>query len=202
MKRILLILMLCFILSACGAQSTIDQPIPLDVVTAKEIEKLATPYVQSYWKNRKFHLGSINMILDGDQHGDVRLTYADESSEIAPHVVQVIVNTASHKIIDLLPLGADSKIDPGRIDFASWKIDSQDALLLAKESFGYPSDFKPDSLLIYSNNNFPPEDHSWLVTFQDQKKDEVHSCFINVFTGEVTSKETEKLHRGQTSTAP
>jgi hypothetical protein len=199
-KKILIIGMLCFLLTGCANPKQINETIPADVNTAREVVQVVAPYVQDYWDGEGYHLGSIEMVdQNAEQQGEVRLTYADESDPDAPEVIEVVADTAQHKIVQIQKLGASSKIDPGKIAFDQWKLDSSEALEVAKTAVGYSADFKPNSLSITTINTYDhPEDDIWWIIFQDWKQDLVHDVRINALTGKVTSKETKKLHRGQT----
>lgn len=121
-----IILIFCFsIITSCqNAVSVINKDIPNHSVSVKEIERLVGPYVKQYWEDREYHLGAIYMFLNENLEGEVSLTYADESSTSSPNVIEVTVNTIESKIVSIEKMGNNSKLDPGRIDFNQWKIDS------------------------------------------------------------------------------
>lgn len=183
LKRVGLVAVIGLMLVGCGA---IDADIPADVDAVKEIVPLVEPHVKEYLGTEEFHLGSVIMKLDGEQQGEVKLKYADESSADAPNVIEVTVNTAEHKIIGIEELGAESDVNPGEIKVAEWKVDSTEAVELAKKELEYPAEFKPDQLTILSDNS--GEFHKgdvWMITLVDKKQNLVHDVVIDVMTGDV-----------------
>lgn len=183
LKRVGLAAVLGLMLAGCGA---IDADIAADVDTAKEILPLVEPHVKEYWGTGAFHLGSVIMKLDEEQRGEVKLKFADESSAETPNVIEVIVNTAEHKIVGIEELGSGSDVNPGKIELAQWKVDSVEAVELAKKELEYPAEFKPDQLMILSDNK--GEFHKgdvWMITMLDKKQNLAHDVVVDAMTGEV-----------------
>lgn len=181
------ILIFCFlVITSCqNAISVIDKDIPSHSVSIKEIEKLVDPYVKKHWEGKEFHLGAINMFLNENLEGEVSLTYADESSKSEPNVIEVEINTVENKIVSLNRMGSNSKLDPGRIEFHNWNIDSDEAFRIIEDIFKSQSGFRYDKVIIASNNIYLYDKEVWKVKMYDFNNKLEYRGTINPYTGEV-----------------
>ncbi|MGA8942583.1 MAG: hypothetical protein WB502_07665, partial [Thermoactinomyces sp.] len=134
-----------------GGRKTLNENIPDNKNSAKELVKIAAPYVQEYWDDRKYYIGEIIMELNNNQEGKVEIWYKDdrgEGSEEVPNILTVSFDTKKNKILEIIEQPRDSKIEPGKINIEDWPIDSNEAIQIAKDTFKNDKDFNFTSAFI------------------------------------------------------
>jgi hypothetical protein len=193
--RQIIILIFCFwIITSCqNAVSVINKDIPSHSVSVKEIVRLVDPHVKRYWERKEYHLGEIFMFLNEKLEGEVSLTYADESSKSSPNVIGVTVNTIENKIVSIKRMGSNSKIDPGRINFHKWKIDSDEAFRITEDIFKTQNGFQYDKVIIESNNIYHHTMEVWNVSIYNFNNKLEYWGTINPYTGEVIESGISKM---------
>jgi hypothetical protein len=193
--RHVIILTLCLsIITSCQkAVSVIDKDIPSHIVSVKEIERLVAPYVNQYWEGREYHLGAIYMFLNENLEGEVSLTYADESSTTSPNVIAVTVDTIENKIVNIKKMGSNSKLDPGRIDFNQWKIDSDEAFRITESIFKAQNGFRYDEIIIRTNNIYLHDNEVWKIKMYDFNNKIEYRSTISPYSGEVIESGKDKM---------
>ncbi|NDI37232.1 hypothetical protein [Chengkuizengella sediminis] len=199
MKKILyfLLALICIIfLGSCQKSiQTLDIDLSDNMKTAKQLIEEIEPYVEEYWGTQDYHIGQISMLLDNNHRGEVRITYADDSSSVAPNLVEVLIDTEEQKIIQLQKLPSDSKLYPGEISFDKWIIDSYEAVEMTKELFENESmKINYDVAFIGTISNYKGSSISreiWSVNLTSLEEDKTYRSKIDPKTGGIIDFEVE-----------
>jgi hypothetical protein len=181
--------MITLLCSCKKAVKELNQEIPSEIVTAKEITKITDKIIKDEWGDKEFYLSEVTMYLDENHRGSLSLIYADglEIKTTVPNMLKVQVNTNKHKVVRQKRLTRDSKLYPGVIAFDDWMIDSIDAYNLTLELFKEVDTF--DRAIISSTPSFEGDSEDWsVILWKDKTR---YSCFINSYTGKVISYNTE-----------
>lgn len=148
---LLIILLSIFLYLRNSNQEEINSNLILKENTLNEIVNQVSPYVTKYYGNSNYHLGKIAFSGDDQLKGELRLTFARTTSKkLEP--VEVLVNTFTNKIINLESIGNEENLDPGEIFYKKWKVDYNDAYVIAKKSFVKDFNLNYDKVLIVSDN--------------------------------------------------
>ncbi|MDI4649594.1 hypothetical protein [Cohnella hashimotonis] len=176
MKKILFVMyfltVFLFMVSCQKSDTVYNQYLPsnTDPYSAKALAQISSPYVEKYWNSNKFHLGHIHMKLNSEMRGMIYAEFAD-SMNGSPKVVEVSIDTINMKVVKLSYLGKGSKIDPGAISINDWKVDSQEAIMLAKDSIFKEFDISTiDSIDVTTNNNSISYNDSWNIVITSDTK--------------------------------
>ncbi len=180
------ILFFIFMLSSCqNAVVEINEEIQSNMKSVKKLLSIVTPHIEEYWVDKTFHLGEVFMILNEDLNGEIKLTFADESSKDTPNVIEVNIDTVNNIILNIKNLGRDSKVNPGKINFNKWTLDSIDAFNITKKIFKDELNFKFDVVLIDSTNNYQGDKEVWTVKLNDLDNNIIYWSSIDPYTGQV-----------------
>lgn len=183
------------LLSSCKKTETINLNLDNKIKSAKQLVEVCEPFINKLWEGREYHLGQISMTLNKKLEGKVVLTYADETSPDNPNVIEAEINTTQNKILKIRELGRDSKLDPGRIRFTKWKIDSTNAYNIALSQFKNNKDLKFDEIFIRSNNMYKMKYEVWVVELYNSMDKKKYWSEIDAYTGKVYRTGVEKLNQ-------
>lgn len=175
-----------------GGRKIINENIPDDKNSAKELVKIAAPYVQEYLGDRKYYVGEITMELNNNHEGKVEIWYKDdrgEGSEEVPNILTVEMDTRKNEILKVVEQPRDSKLEPGNIHIENWKIDSDEAMQIAKNAFKNDKDFNFTSAFIIGNDLLLNGVESWGVNLFNEKNLKSYHLKIDAYTGKVLRKE-------------
>jgi len=164
--------------------------IETNLSSAQMIVETGNKYASDIYEKTPYHLGEIYMYLDPDLKGEVQLTYV-ESTKNNAEVVKVVLDTKKNEIVSAGSVGTDSKLDPGTLDYSSWKVDSDKAIELALHEVNNIQDFTYDKVLIFSNNMYVKGD-AWVVHFINLDKNVYFWCMINPYDGSIYSSGVRK----------
>lgn len=165
----------------------VDVSIPENVVNAKELVKLAKPYVDEYFKTSDYYVGKVSMALDKNQRGQVEIWYKDKKKDKngVPNIITVKVDTTTKKIIRIVKQERNSKIEPGIINIDNWSIDSSKAIDIALECIKKDINFDFTSAYLSGSDIYLDGKEIWDVTlFNENSKKSVY-VKIDVYTGDV-----------------
>ncbi|MFC3800870.1 hypothetical protein [Cohnella sp. GCM10012308] len=180
-------LAIVILLVSCQKRGAVyDESLPDDMnpYSGIALSEFSASYVEKYWNNRKFHLGKIRMELDDDLKGMVYAEFAD-SMNGAPSVVEIAIDTIGMKVVQLSELGKGSKIDPGMIHIENWKVDSQEAILLAKEEITKKYHIsRIDSIHVDTNNASISKRDSWSIVVSSNAGR--YFAYIDVLSKDIT----------------
>ncbi len=180
----LLFIVCLFLLSSCTrTEIVINEDIPENTMTAKELVTVADSYIKKHYKKEKYYIGKIIMKLDQSFKGKIVLTYSTLTK--SPHIIEVSLDTTIKKILTTRYVGKDSKIDPGFININKWKIDIDEAINLGLKFFEIYPDFKYDSVLVKTSNYFRGDMEVWDIEFHNIEKNMKYECSINPYDGNI-----------------
>jgi len=181
----LLIIILSFCLCSCSNVMVSDQLLSKDKLSAKDVVQGVEPYIKGAFKTDDYHLGEIHMNLNENHRGTVRLTYTKGVFFGNPVVYEAVIDTQNGRLDHISKLGSDSKLDPGIINFSTWKVDSMDAYNITAELFESIPDFQCDKVIIRSNNRYKLKYEIWVVELYNSSKNKQYWSEIDPITGEV-----------------
>jgi hypothetical protein len=181
-----LISIISMLLTACGyTDETYNKDIP-DTNSAKTLIDVADEAVNEYWEGKEYHVGEVYMKVNQHHEGKVMISYAEKSLNSSPHVIEVIFDTESDKLVEIVYLGNDSKVDPGKVLIKEWKIDSDKAMEVAMGKYGDEVE-NFDSIILLTNNvrNY------WVVRLF--KNNIRYFVEVDPYSGEVISHGKQKI---------
>ena len=167
----------------------INESIPDNKFSAKELVKISKIYVDKFWSKKNYHISKINMELDKDQRGNVEIWYEDdnENKNGVPNIITVEINTKSKKILKIATQPRDSKIATGDdLNIEKWSIDSNEAINIAKERFKSKGNFELAYITGEKQCNTGKE--TWDIILWNEV---VCHIKIDVYTGEIYTSEEQ-----------
>ena len=190
----LIICILCvFSLSSCKYKYIfkgyieVNKELPETLNSSKSIAEYALDIVENDC-GIEFEIGSVYMILDSEQKGEVKVTLV-EKGEKKPMLVYVEFDTKSNKLLRFNYVSWDSKLHPGIINLQNWKVDYAETIEITKEFYSKTGGFRYDEAIIRTCNSYPDQEYweDWLLTFYDMRNGKKYHIRIDPYTGEITS---------------
>lgn len=184
---LVIIIGLVFVVYLQSGGKKIDASIPEDVVSAKELIKLAKPYIDNYLKTSDYYVGKVSMALDKNQRGQVEIWYKDKERDKngVPNIITVKIDTSTKKIIRIVKQERNTKIEPGIIHIDNWSIDSPKAIDIALECIIKDVDFDYTSVYLYGSDIYLDGKEIWDVELYNKNNKKSAYVKIDAYTGEV-----------------
>ncbi|MHB8066134.1 MAG: PepSY domain-containing protein [Ruminiclostridium sp.] len=172
---------------------SLNESIPNDKLSAKELVEISKIYVDKYWGKRKYYIGKISMELDKNQQGRVEIWYKDDNKnkDGVPNIITVEIDTKSKKILKIIKQERNSKIVPGNINIEKWAIDSNNAINIAKDVFKKSNDFNYSFAYVSGTNEYKNGKEAWNISFYNESKKSSYYIKIDAYTGEIYSSEVK-----------
>lgn len=170
---------------------TLNDVIPDDKRSAKELVELAKPYVDKYWKNRSYSVGKIRMHLDENHEGKVEIWYKDErrNKNDVPNIITVEINTKEKIITRISSQERSSKVEPEEINIGNLNIDSRELIDIAKNEFEDLEDLNYKDIYIWSSVEYGSGTGEgkeiWHLGIYNTKSQRAYILLVDVYTGEI-----------------
>ncbi|HHV99498.1 MAG TPA: hypothetical protein GXX36_07975 [Clostridiaceae bacterium] len=184
-KRLFIVIICMMAFCSCSNKNITSKPLNKNQISAKQIVEGVEPFINEVFADKKYHIGKIFMKLNKMHKGDVILTYAEDVEKGEPNVYEAKIDTKKGQIDYIKKLGRNSKINPGKIGFSDWKVDSTDALKITTSLFEDLEDFQYDSITIQSNNMYKEKHEIWIVELYSSTQKKKYWSEIDPVTGAV-----------------
>ena len=176
-------------------EEPLEIPSEIDPFSAMQMDRFLNEKMESLgvFKKRKYLLGEIEMTLDKERKGEMIVTYAEPNSK-RPRVLYAYIDMEKGVVENIKKGGRDSKLYPGQIHLANWKVDSWDAIRIAEEyltEYTENERFHYDEIWLrtYSDTlvDYAGTKEDWIVSFRDNEDFEKGSMRIDPYSGKVHS---------------
>lgn len=167
-----------YTLPSINCSKKINVNITQNAKSAHDLVAYAKPYVDKFLEN-KYHIGEIDMKINKDHEGDVRITIIEDKPIDNPKVIQVQMNTEKHVLTQIECLGNNDKNNPGKILFENWHIDSVEAVERAKLVLKDKTGINYDSVYLRAYHNYKLDKEYWRAEFIN------YWIEIDPFSGEI-----------------
>lgn len=198
MKRIIITLILISIIAPIiyyflDGGKTINANISSNTLSAQDLICEAKPYVNSYWRNKKYFVGEIFMKLDSNLEGEVIIWYKDDIKDRngVPNIITLDIDTKKKKIISITKQERNTKIEPGKINIENWAVDSDEAVEIAKQAFKDTEDFDFTKVFLNANNLYGDAIETWDLSFYNEKNNKAYVLKIDAYSGEIYKKKVK-----------
>ena len=160
-----------------------------DVYTAKQLVNISEDYVRKHVRIEGLYLSNISMHLNKSHRGEVILTYTYEKKGHFRRY-DVTINSQNHVVDSLNYIERSSTTSTRFMNFAEWRIDSDEAMDIALRTFRNRG-FQFDENTIWIDARMRATNNcSWGILLFDNAFREKYgfnpSIFIDAFTGEIS----------------